>query len=298
MVAMYNHQQWLTDTQVMGKPRSARLKVLDDAVKQLTPDNPPKNQIKVALDAFNDWADAKRAQGLVGLVAGAEPSAKDRDGRGAFSKLLAQLYLAYLKDDPTEFLGTYTLIESGMSTSMEMTLNAYSDASAQQAGIISDYPARRRLRITNASLQTATSQVSVDVFNVRMVPAAEAVNFSNIESARLSNDVEFMTTGMLSGCCFVALKESGTVFAAHIQPRPGKDGLNLKSKIDTSGRFDVRSLDKVRTFGLGDYGTAVGHGFGGYAMVVGVRRHRNWELYGQDLGVSNNGPPVKVVRIV
>jgi hypothetical protein len=131
-----------------------------------------------------------------------------------------------------------------------------------------------------------------------MVPTAEAVDFSNIEAAMLPNDVEFMTTGMLSGCCFAALKESGTVFAAHIQPRPGKNGIDLKNKIDAGGRFDVRSLDKVKTFGLGDYGAAVGHGFGGYAMVIGVRRHRNWEIYGQDLGVSNNGPPVKTVRIV
>jgi len=70
-----------------------------------------------------------------------------------------------------------------------------------------------------------------------------------------------------------------------------------KADISANGRFDVRSLDHVQTFGLGDYGTNAGN-WAGYAMVVGVRCQNRWEIYGQDLGLSNIGPPVKVVRII
>jgi len=41
-----------------------------------------------------------------------------------------------------------------------------------------------------------------------------------------------------------------------------------KADISANGRFDVRSLDHVQRFGLGDYGTNAGN-WAGYAMVVG-----------------------------
>ncbi|TCV95843.1 hypothetical protein EC912_102188 [Luteibacter rhizovicinus] len=298
MVAMYNHQQWITDTGIGGKPRSSLLKSLDRCVARLSPNNPSINEIKDALVAFNAWADAKLQKGSVGLLPNLQPPANARDANGAFSRLLAQLYLAYLYADPVEFLTNYTLNEAGQSVSSVQTLLAYSEASEQHAGVIAPAPWRNRLRITSVSLANGLAQEPVDVFNVRMIKASEAVNYASIESAYLPTNVEFMTTGKLSGCCFAAYREGSTVFVAHIQPRHNQSGVALKAAIDANGSFDTRSLDGVRTFGVGDYGVAGGGGMGGYAMVIGVRRRDSWELYGQDLGLNTNGPPVKVVRIV
>lgn len=297
MVAMYNHQQWLADTDVAGKPRSSLLKALDKQVQQLSPNNPSLVQIKSTLAAFHAWADAKRQSGLRGVAPGLEPSAKARDNNGGFSKLLAQLHLAYLMADPDEYLTSYTLNEAGVGVSGVVAMNVYSDASSSHAGVISDLAARKRLRITNVPIAGGVKQESIQAFNVRMIPRDEGFTSADIESALLPSNVEFMTTGMLSGCCFVAYREGDVVLAAHVQSRQGSNGLLLKADISANGRFDVRSLDQVQTFGLGDYGTNAGNG-AGYAMVVGVRRQNRWEIYGQDLGLSNIGPPVKVVRII
>ena len=297
MVAMYSHQQWITDTDVAGKPRSSLLKTLDKQVQQLSPNNPPLVQIKSTLAAFHAWADAKRQSGLRGVAPGLEPSAKARDNSGGFSKLLAQLHLAYLIADPDEYLTSYTLNEAGVGVSGVVGMNVYSDASSSHAGVISDLAARKRLRITNVPIAGGAKQENVQAFNVRMITRDEAFNAADIESGMLPSNVEFMTTGMLSGCCFVAYREADVVLVAHVQPRQGSNGLLLKADISANGRFDVRSLDRVQTFGLGDYGTNAGNG-AGYAMVVGVRRQNRWEIYGQDLGLSNIGPPVKVVRII
>jgi len=297
MVAMYNYPQWISDTGVAGKPRSALLKALDRQVKQLSPNNPPLVQINSALAAFHAWADAKRQSGLRGVAPGLEPSAKARDNNGGFSRLLAQLHLAYLMADPEEYLASYTLNEAGIGVSGVVSMNVYTDASSSHAGVISDLAARKRLMITNVPIAGGAKQESIQVFNVRMIPRDEGFRSVDIESAPLPGHVEFMTTGMLSGCCFVAYREGDVVLAAHVQPRQGANGLLLKADISANGRFDVRSLDPVRTFGLGDYGTNAGNG-AGYAMVLGVRRQNRWEIYGQDLGLSSIGPPVKVVRII
>jgi hypothetical protein len=295
---MYNYQQWLADTAVKFKPRSALLQALDKKVQALSPVNPPLPQIKATLVAFNAWADRKRQQAMPNVAPGLEPSAKERDSRGAFSKLLAQLYLAYLIADPDEFLTSYTMLESGMDESRTFTFYAYSEASNQTAGVISDIAARKRFRITNVPVPGNLGQETVQSFNVRMVKRTEPFTIGDIESAYLPLGPEFMTTGMLSGCCFVVYTERGSnPYVAHIQPRTGQTGDLLKPDIDNNGHFDARLLDRVKTFGLGDYGTQVGGAWAGYAMVIGVYRMGAWEIYGQDLGRSNIGPPVKVVRI-
>ncbi|MBU6246126.1 MAG: hypothetical protein KGN77_00095 [Xanthomonadaceae bacterium] len=260
MVAMYNYPQWIADTGVAGKPGSALPKALDRQVRQLSPTNPPLVQTTSALAAFHAWPDAKRQRGLHGVAPCLEPSAKARGNNGGFSRLLAQRHLACLMADPEEYMASYTPNEAGAGVSGVVSMNVHTDASASHAGAISDRAARKRPGITDVLIAGGVKQESNQVLNVRMIPPDEGFTSVDIESAPLPGHVEFMTTGMLSGCCFAAYRHGDVVLAARVQPREGAHGLLLKADISANGCFDVRSLDPVRTFGLGDYGTNTGNG--------------------------------------
>ncbi|WP_449425071.1 hypothetical protein [Rhodanobacter lindaniclasticus] len=172
--------------------------------------------------------------------------------------MLAQLHLAYLIADPDEYLASYTLNEAG---------TAFRRIAGGCAG--RPWP---RIR-----------------FNVRMIPRDEAFNAAKSVSEHGVHD-----DGHLSGCC---LSRTGRVMSCW---QPMSSRARQWPSLE-NGHFDEWSLRRSITrpgtnVGLGDYGTNAGN-WAGYAMVVGVRQNR-WEIYGQDLGLSNIGPPVKVVRII
>jgi hypothetical protein len=83
----------------------------------------------------------------------------------------------------------------------------------------------------------------------------------------------YMTTGLLTGCCFTWHQAGGDLWCTHIRPE-GTDGITLQNMVALHGRFTAAPHQPLATFGRNDYG-------GTYAIVVGVNTPAGWKLYAQ-----------------
>jgi len=88
-----------------------------------------------------------------------------------------------------------------------------------------------------------------------------------------SAGVNYLTTGLLTGCCFAWVANGGELWCTHIRPE-GTNGATLQTDLDTNGSFNLAPGQALRTFGRNDYG-------GSYATVIGVNTAAGWKLYAQ-----------------
>jgi hypothetical protein len=92
----------------------------------------------------------------------------------------------------------------------------------------------------------------------------------------------YMTTGLLTGCCFAWVAIAGGLWCTHIRPDgpigptiPKMiDGATLQDRLALHGRFAAAPGQMLSTFGRNNYG-------GSYAIVIGVNTPGGWKLYAQ-----------------
>ena len=83
----------------------------------------------------------------------------------------------------------------------------------------------------------------------------------------------YMTTGLLTGCCFAWIEAGGALWCVHVRPKDGITGVQLHTMIAPQGRFAARPHTPLSTFGRNDYTN--------YANVIGVNTVTGWKLYAQ-----------------
>jgi hypothetical protein len=88
----------------------------------------------------------------------------------------------------------------------------------------------------------------------------------------------YMTTGLLTGCCFAWIPAPGGagLWCVHVRPE-GTTGVQLQNAIATNGHFAAAPHIPLSTFGRSDYG-------GGYAIIIGVDAATGWRIYSQTSG--------------
>jgi hypothetical protein len=84
---------------------------------------------------------------------------------------------------------------------------------------------------------------------------------------------QYMTTGLLTGCCFAWRVQGIDLWCVHVRPE-GIDSVRLQNSMATQGRFAAAPGDPLSTFGRSDYG-------GQYAIVIGVNTANGWKIYAQ-----------------
>src|SRR5665213_3847976 len=84
----------------------------------------------------------------------------------------------------------------------------------------------------------------------------------------------YMTTGLLTGCCFAWTANGGGLWCSHVRP-DGIDSVMLQTTMATHGRFAAAPHTPLATFGRPDYAGAP------YAIVIGVKHSGTWQLYAQ-----------------
>jgi hypothetical protein len=207
-------------------------------------------------------------------------------------KLDTALY--QLKNDPVTFLRSNFLSISGHSQSAaRLYYFGYYDNFTQALGTNEGFkfaPDNFLAASYTAGID-GKSITAVSAHNVRMIPSAEDVDLSDIESYVLGGaGPALMVTGQLSGCVFVVQQIPAGLVVAHIQPGGKRQsGPMLRETIRLMGRF--RGHGRVtRVFGIGkDYPVR--------AHVVGIRTGATWHLYAQQVA-SGKGPVTGSVRII
>lgn len=101
-------------------------------------------------------------------------------------------------------------------------------------------------------------------------------SINNMDYYVVGAGANYMTTGLLTGCCFTWLPRPGGLWCVHIRPE-GTDGVRLQNMVATNGRFRGAPHAPLATFGRSDYG-------GTYAVVIGVNTRGGWRLYAQTSG--------------
>jgi hypothetical protein len=199
-----------------------------------------------------------------------------------------------LKNDPLGFLRSNLLSIAGHSQSNSRIFYfGFYDTFARTATTNEGF--KFAADAVMASSTTAgidgKSVTAVSVHNVRMIPSAEDVDLSDIESYTLgTGGPDLMITGQLSGCVFVVQQIPTGLVVAHIQPGGKRQaGPMLRESVRLMGRF--RGHGRVtRVFGVGkDYAAR--------AHVVGVRTGGTWHLYAQQVS-TGVGPVTGSVQII
>lgn len=84
----------------------------------------------------------------------------------------------------------------------------------------------------------------------------------------------YITTGLLTGCCFAWIAQGANLLCIHVQPKDGITGVNLHTQMAATGHFAAAPATALSTFGHNNY-------VGSYATVIGVRSAGVWKLYAQ-----------------
>jgi len=98
-------------------------------------------------------------------------------------------------------------------------------------------------------------------------------NIGAMDHYVVDGGANYMTTGLLTGCCFVMLPVAGGFWCVHIRPE-GIDAVTLQNDIEDHGHFAGAPGQAVSAFGRKDYG-------GAYAIVIGVNAPAGWKFYAQ-----------------
>lgn len=99
-------------------------------------------------------------------------------------------------------------------------------------------------------------------------------NITNMPHFTCGGGANYMTTGLLTGCCFAWLQQGADLWCIHVQPKDNITGVQLHNAINTNGRFNGAATSPLSTFGHNDY-------IGSYAVVIGVKSAGVWKLYAQ-----------------
>jgi len=89
----------------------------------------------------------------------------------------------------------------------------------------------------------------------------------------VDNGADYMTTGLLTGCCFAWHEAGGALWCIHIRPE-GTDGVTLQNMVALHGHFAAAPGMPLSTFGRNDYEDD-------YAIILGVKTPGGWKLYAQ-----------------
>lgn len=85
---------------------------------------------------------------------------------------------------------------------------------------------------------------------------------------------DYLTTGLLTGCCFAWIVNGANLWCIHVQPKAGVTPQQLHNDMAANGHFAAAPGTALSTFGKNDYPTP-------YAVVIGVRSGGTWKLYAQ-----------------
>lgn len=101
-------------------------------------------------------------------------------------------------------------------------------------------------------------------------------NIAAMDHYVASAGMHYMTTGLLTGCCFAWKAQGNDLWCVHVRPE-GIDSIPLHNAMALHGRFTALPGQPLATFGRNDY-------VGSYAIVIGVNTATGWKLYAQTSG--------------
>jgi hypothetical protein len=90
-------------------------------------------------------------------------------------------------------------------------------------------------------------------------------------------NADYMTTGLLTGCCFTWIVSGVDLWCTHIRPVGIADGPTLQTLVAANGHFAAALGQPVLTFGKNDFADP-------YGIVIGVKTNAGWKLYAQTSG--------------
>lgn len=281
-------QNWIQQSSKFGLRRSPELQRVDQCVGQYNKTKSESNLTALAL-AILDWRNSKanwtvtsranEMKQLINLVKAEAQKTAHPGGRYVFSFCHCSDAATYLKNAPHGFLKSRVVTIAGERDGVaEFKLSYGANDSVHDHCEILEFLAPTGGAYTLSTIGTGPKVPMDSVKMHRDVTPSSTLNFIEAKFHTITQDM--MTTGQLSGCCFIMRRNvSGAFQCTHIQPNNFGDGNALETFLKGLGLVG----NNLTFYGRTDYTYLTQH-----VSIIGKRNGGIWNVYAQRQDASHS----------